>query len=289
MPLKILTTDSEFHSFSRQLRRLEESGFVEAYIAPTQPFKDFAQRFERAGREGDFDLVYFSHVFFNSGFMVPDVAELAANLAKPETIVMVDGYHAFMARPVDWSAAQDKAFYLSGGYKYAMAGEGVCFMHCPKNILPRPLITGWFAAFDALESGNDDIPYPAHGGRFMGSTFDPVGLYRLNAVFAFLQTQGIAVADTHAHVQTLQEQFIDGLKSLNHPDLNPTNLLVNDPELQRGNFLAFEAPQAAHLYAQLHKKGITTDYRGNTLRFGFGVYHTPQSIECLLAELKRLA
>jgi hypothetical protein len=32
-----------------------------------------------------------------------------------------------------------------------MAGEGVCFMHCPPGFARRPRDTGWFAAFGALE------------------------------------------------------------------------------------------------------------------------------------------
>ena len=37
--------------------------------------------------------------------------------------------------------------YLAGGYKYAMAGEGACFMHCPPGFGARPRNTGWYASF----------------------------------------------------------------------------------------------------------------------------------------------
>ena len=43
----------------------------------------------------------------------------------------------FMARPTDLSDIADRAFYLAGGYKYAMAGEGCCFLHCPPDYGPR--------------------------------------------------------------------------------------------------------------------------------------------------------
>ena len=49
---------------------------------------------------------------------------------------MIDGYHGFMALPTDFAAIAGRAFYLAGGYKYAMAGEGVCFMHCPPGYVP---------------------------------------------------------------------------------------------------------------------------------------------------------
>ena len=53
-------------------------------------------------------------------------------------MLALDGYHAFLARPVDLSGLADRAFFLAGGYKYAMAGEGACFLHCPPGWLPRP-------------------------------------------------------------------------------------------------------------------------------------------------------
>ena len=40
--------------------------------------------------------------------------------------VVIDGYHAFMALDPPFSpSAAASAFYLAGGYKYAMAGEGM--------------------------------------------------------------------------------------------------------------------------------------------------------------------
>ena len=71
-------------------------------------------------------------MLFNSGRLFDRVAELAA-LARPEgPWVVIDGYHAFMAieAPID-PAIASSIFYLGGGYKYAMAGEGMGFMHCP--------------------------------------------------------------------------------------------------------------------------------------------------------------
>ena len=72
---------------------------------------------------------------------------------------MIDGYHAFMARPVDLSAVAGRAFYLAGGYKYAMGGEGCCFLHSPPGWLPRPRDTGWYAAFGALGAAPSGVPY----------------------------------------------------------------------------------------------------------------------------------
>ena len=74
------------------------------------------------------------------------------------------------------------AFYLGGGYKYAMAGEGCGFMHAPPGFGPRPPVTGWFAEFEDLSLPPGSVGYAPDAMRFMGATFDPSGLYRFNAV-----------------------------------------------------------------------------------------------------------
>ena len=48
-PLKVLTTDSEFHSLTRQVRRLEEDGLAHVTWVPSVPFADFPDRL-RGGR-----------------------------------------------------------------------------------------------------------------------------------------------------------------------------------------------------------------------------------------------
>src|SRR3546814_12043092 len=95
---------------------------------PVEPFEDFAARFAAAAEAGAFDLVYLSQVFFNSGFALDDLDSLVAAVGgaetAAETYVVIDGYHGFLARPTDLSAIAGRAFYLAGGYKYAMAAEG---------------------------------------------------------------------------------------------------------------------------------------------------------------------
>src|SRR3546814_5151053 len=75
-PPRILTSDGEFHSFTRQAARLEEEGLAAVTRVPVEPFEDFAARFAAAAEAGAFDLVYLSQVFFNSGFALDDLDSL---------------------------------------------------------------------------------------------------------------------------------------------------------------------------------------------------------------------
>src|SRR5262249_58443524 len=134
-----------------------------------EPFASFAQRFGSAARRGGHDLVFVSQIFFNSAGACGSLDAIAGAVRDPQTLVVFDGYHGCMALPTALAGSADRAFYLAGGYKYAMAGEGVCFMHCPAGFAPRPRDTGWFAAFGALRGGSAGVAYGTDGGRFMGA------------------------------------------------------------------------------------------------------------------------
>jgi selenocysteine lyase/cysteine desulfurase len=270
-PIRVLTTSSEFHSFSRQLARLEEDGLVQATRIATEPFDSFEARLTEAANAGGHDLVFFSQVFFDSGFRVRDLASIVAAVPKRDTFVVIDGYHGFMAVPTNLNAIAERAFYLAGGYKYAMAGEGACFLHCPPHYGPRPRDTGWYAGFSALEQSGGGVPYAEDGSRFLGATFDLSGLYRFNAVQDWLQHEGWTTAKMLAHVRVIERAFLTALEHLPAP-IRPSDLLVPD-EAQRGRFLAFRTEDASAITAALAAQNIIVDYRGDRLRVGFGIYH----------------
>jgi selenocysteine lyase/cysteine desulfurase len=281
-PIRILTTDAEFHSFSRQAQRLEEAGIAQVATVPLEPFGSFADRFAEAAAAGGHDVVYCSQVFFDSAFSI--TAELPAIVgAVPDdgTLVVIDGYHGFMALPTDLGPIADQAFYVAGGYKYAMAGEGACFLHCPPGIAPRPVDTGWFAELadrDAVRGG--PVAYAADGARFAGGTFDATGVYRLNAVQRLLGEIGWDVAAIHAYVRALQERF------LGKASLDPARLIPPPETADRGNFLTFRMPEAGNLYRALHDRNVITDHRADRWRLGFGIYHDEADVDELCARLE---
>ena len=269
-PVRVLTTGSEFMSFSRQIARLEEDGLVKVTRIATEPFGSFEDRFAAAAQMGEYDLVFFSQVFFDSSFAVTDVAKIVRAVRRDETFIVVDGYHGFMAVPADFGALAGRAFYLAGGYKYAMAGEGACFLHCPPGYGPRPRDTGWYAGFTALEEGGSDVPYGRDGSRFFGATFDVTALYRFNAVQDWLSAEGWTVAKMLAHVRGIERVFLNEIGKSNA--LDPATLLVAD-EARRGRFLCFRTDRAGAIKAKLAAQNIIVDHRGDRLRIGFGIYH----------------
>ncbi len=276
---KILTTDSEFHSLSRQLARLEEDDLARVDRVPALPHDTFTERFIAAARNASYDLIFFSQVFFNSGYAIPDLQKIVTAVDDPKPFIVIDGYHGFMALPTDLRSIETRAFYLGGGYKYAMSGEGVCFLHCPPGYGPRPRNTGWFADMGSLEKNQSGVNYASDGFRFWGATFDPSGLYRFNAVMAMLDREDLDVPKIHTHIIAMQDYFLARLK------IHPGILLTPVRDAQRGHFLTFETTMAQTIHDDLLKRHVITDYRGSRLRFGFGLYHDETDIDRLLENL----
>lgn len=278
---RVLTTGSEFHSFARQTRRLEETGRLEVVRAPAEPYATFRERLRTALRDR-FDLVFLSQVFFDSGFVVEGLDELLAGIPD-DTLVAIDGYHAFMAIPVGLGRLGPRAFYMAGGYKYAQAGEGACFMSIPAGCTLRPVLTGWFSDFGRLSGAQGgEVGYGEGAMRFWGSTFDASGLYRFNAVMRWLQELGVTAREIHAHVAGLERRFLDGLDA---PRL-PVSALTPPAGAPRGNFLTFDLDDAEAVERRLAAKRIVVDRRGRRLRFGFGVYHDEAFVDRLLARVR---
>jgi selenocysteine lyase/cysteine desulfurase len=287
-PVRILSTDGEFHSFRRQAERWEEAGEAVVTRVPLHPFHSFDARFVEAARAGGFDLILVSQVFFRTGQVFGRIADLAALADPAGPWVVVDGYHGFMATPTDLSAVADRIFYVAGGYKYAMAGEGACFLHAPAGFCPRPVITGWFAEFGDLEGPPGGVQYRADGGRFWGATFDASALYRFNAVRRMLDEANLTTASIADHARGLMQQFQVAVAAGEAGRLAGAELI--NPvagEGARARFLAFHHDDAQAWRGRLVEADVITDVRDDVIRFGFGLYQDDADLERLIATCRQ--
>jgi selenocysteine lyase/cysteine desulfurase len=211
-----------------------------------------------------------SQVFFDSGYALRDLEPV---VAKQQGVMIVDGYHAFCAIDADLSKVADRIFYVGGGYKYAMSGEGCCFMHAPHGVLPRPVDTGWFAAFFVMQEKQEGVLYAQDASRFLGATFDPTGLYRFDAAMSLLEREGITTREIDERAKALQARFIEELGKHGDLPLRERDLVVPIAETNRGQFLVFRTPEGKRIHDVLAARGVMTDVRGDRLRFGFALYH----------------
>ncbi|HEX6785037.1 MAG TPA: class V aminotransferase [Sphingomicrobium sp.] len=288
-PIRVLTSDAEFHSARRQFARWEESGAAVFERVAVEPFETFSERFVESALKGGHHLIFVSQVMFGNGQVFDRVDELALLGRPPGPWVVIDGYHAFMAIDHPFGeAAAGSAFYLGGGYKYAMSGEGCAFMHAPPGFGERPRITGWFAEFEDLTLPPGQVGYAKDARRFLGATFDPSALYRFTHVRRMLAANGITTLGSSRYVEQLQGQLIDAVRKT---PLSTAEILnpLRRHTLHHARFLAFRSPDAQRWYAELKAKNCITDVRGDVLRIGFGIYQDEDDVARLVQLLGELA
>ena len=285
-PVKILTSEGEFHSARRQFARFEEAGEAVVERVAIAPFESFSERFVKTARSGSYDVIFISQIMFASGQLFGAVEQLAALGSDDGPWVIIDGYHSFMAidRPFCVEAG-NRAFYLAGGYKYAMAGEGCAFMHAPAGFGPRPRITGWFAEFEDLSLPKGRVGYARDASRFQGATFDPSALYRFLAVRRMLASNGLTTEACAAYCSALQFRFLASVPKTVLANAQLLNPLTAAPHAR---FLAFSSPSAQRWNAALMKKNCITDVRGDVLRIGFGLYHDEADVDLLIGLIEGL-
>lgn len=285
-PVRVLTSDGEFHSARRQFARWAEAGTALVDRVVVEPFDTFAARFLEAATTKHYDFIFVSQLMFGSGYIFEGVEELALLGQPGGPWIVIDGYHAFMAidHPFGERAAKS-AFYLAGGYKYAMSGEGCAFLHAPEGFGPRPPITGWFAEFEDLTLSPGQVGYAKDASRFLGATFDPSGLYRFTAVRRMLAKNGLTTAAISSHVESLQRTFLGRIGATPLAGAELLNPLCG---AKHARFLAFRSPGAQHWYARLKAKNCITDVRGDVLRIGFAVYQGEDDVDRLVALLEGL-
>ena len=262
--LRVLTSDGEFHSARRQFARWAEDGW---FALDTVPLGDLLA----TARRGNHDLILVSQILFGSGEIFHQVKDLADLARRDGPWVVIDGYHSFMALETPFLETVAKsAFFLAGGYKYAMAGEGMGLMHCPPGFGPRPPVTGWYAEFEDLTLAPGKTGYAPDAMRFMGATFDPSALYRFLHIRRMLAAEGLTTAVISAHVASLHAELLSALAGTPLAEAELLNPLDGGPHAR---FLALRHLDAARWCDTLMRQGVVTDVRGDVLRLGLGLYH----------------
>jgi hypothetical protein len=164
------------------------------------------------------------------------------------------------------------------------------FLHCPPGYGPRPRDTGWFADFGSLAApSGKSVGYPEHGGRFLGATFDPSGLYRPTAVFDWLARKRITAEHVHLHAQALVARFLEGIEAVHIEGLRLADLITPfGSNAEHGNSLTFRTPRASEIEAKLAGVNVHCDHRGDRLRFGFGICRNGAAVDQALARIGRV-
>ena len=284
---KLVTTDGEFHSIRRQLERLEEEK-IEVVRVDSDDAATLAERL--AGEVDDRTAaVLVSTVLFRNARIVPGLGQVLKATERHGAELLVDTYHQLAVLPFNLEAAGlGGAFAVGGGYKYCQLGEGNCFLRVPPGRDLRPVITGWYAEFEDLQAApSGSVAYGRGAAAFAGATYDPTSHYRAAAVFDFFDQQGL---DADFLRQVSQHQVGRLIEKFDALDLPPSLISRPDvPLVELGGFLMLQSPVAAELAESLREQGVSTDSRGDALRFGPAPYLADRQLDDAMAALGEVA
>ncbi len=267
---RLVTTTGEFHTLRRQMDRFADEG-VDVRKVDAHPVETLADRI--AAEVNDQTLaVLVSSVLFETAAIVPGLNRVAAACATHGAELLVDAYHHLNVVPLDVaSMGLERAFVTGGGYKYCQLGEGNCFLRVPDGCTLRPILTGWFAEFEAIEATRQErVLFGQGAAAFAGATYDPTSHYRAASVFEFHAQQELT-PDALRRISQRQVGLL--ISALEHLDLQPSLAHVEPMALeQRGGFVAIRTPQASDLAHRLRERGVFVDARGDVLRMGPAPY-----------------
>lgn len=276
---KILTTTGEFHSMYRQLRRLEEEGLEIVYL----PHEDDEKLLEavRQNLDDQTAAVMLSRVYFETSEINTKLPEIALAAKEAGVPIMIDDYHGTNVVPLSLRETNmEHVYLLIGGYKYMQWGEANCFLRYPQDCELRPVITGWFSAFDQLEHPRDDQPVSFDNGdqKFATATYDPISQFRAAAVTEFFIKQGLS-PDVLRKQYSSQLSYLRELVDEKNFEGSGIEHANTRPITESGGFLALRSEKARKLRAMLLKKDIFTDARDDILRIGPAPYTTAEQCE----------
>lgn len=285
---KIITTSGEFHSMYRQLRRLEEEGLEILYL----DHENDGQLFQGIKKNLDEQTaaVMLSRVYFETSEVNTRLKEIGKAAESAGVPLLIDDYHGTNVVPMSIREEElEHAYLLIGGYKYLQWGEANCFLRYPANCKLRPVITGWFAAFETLDQPRDHRPVSFDDGdqKFATATYDPVSQFRAAAVVDFFRKQGLT-PDVLRKQYSAQLSYLRFLFDEKHFDENIICHANKRPVEESGGFLSLRSPHARKLRALLLEQGIFTDARDDILRLGPAPYTTSRQCEEVMDALSSL-
>ena len=251
--LRVLTTDTEFYSLTRQLNRLAEAGpAVQVQVVPIEPLDSFEERFVQRAAQSAFDFCYVSQCVFLSqqtlvARPVPFAVRLHAALeaalvaagevaqegesagaapgsrARPRhaPLVVIDGYHSFGAIPTSLAGLPATCFFVSGVLKHVGAGANCAFLVIPPGgeRLLKPLLTGWLADPSVLSADSTGVAMGQRVGYGEGFSLLGGTPAFLPSLLIFVEVmrlwleRGVTVDAVHEHVMALHRRFLQGLEA----------------------------------------------------------------------------
>lgn len=312
--LRILTTDTEFYSFTRQMNRLmmNKSPKVVVETVEIHPISSFAERFNERVRSGtgSWDMVYVSQCVYSTqetiildlGSFVSSVQDGLAERGNKDRFFVVDGYHGFGAIPTSLSPFTN-TFYVSGMLKHVGSGANSSFLVVPEGRTGelQPLFTGWIADPSVLSPESKGIKIGSDVGYIPGfalqggtPAFAPSLLIFVEVMRRWKEKK-VTVELAHDHVMSLHRVFVRGIEDMVKRAGGKScwkGMRELAEEGIRSHTITFvvETPSIAKRVVELMANfgNVEVDSRKVYVRFGFGFNHNVEDVIALLSTCEKV-
>jgi kynureninase len=265
---RVLTTDAEFDSLDFILRVYRERGRI---ALATLPFEELQVK--------ETDLLVVSTVAFRTSKVLKELAQLIAKAHAAGSLVLLDVYHHTGVLPLD-VAALDTDFAVGGSYKYLRGGPGACWLYVhPRHHRLATLDTGWFAKQDVFAYERPEPPRYAPGGdAWLESTPSVLAPFQALAGLEFTLEIGVGKMRASSLAQ----------KALLAEMLMREGIRADGAGEDYGAFLTVRHSDATRISAELRKRKIKTDARGEYLRLCPDILSSSEELERAAATLGSL-
>ncbi len=244
---RVVASDGEFDSLDFILRVYREKGRIELRLMPWREIS-----------LANANLVVLSSVQFRTGEVVDNLPKLVRAARSAGSLVLLDVYHHAGALPLDLGALEVD-FAVGGSYKYLRGGPGACWLYVRPGLIDtlRTLDTGWFAKENPFAYERPDPPrFGAGGDAWLEST--PPVLGPAQALAGLEVTLELGVERLRAWNLAQKARLADLLRA--------QGVEAAGAGEDHGAFLTVRHPEAARISAELMRRGVKTDARGEYLR-----------------------
>jgi kynureninase len=209
-------------------------------------------------------MVECSHVLFRSSTLV-DVRPLVEKAHSVGALVMVDGYQAAGAVPVD-VVDLGVDLYVGGSVKYLSGGPGNGWMYVAPHVELEPVTTGWFGTARPFDF-DPELTYGEGVKRFRGGTPGVPAAYA--AVPAYEALNEIGMTRIRERSLSMTQPLLEAALERGFTVRSP-----HEPE-QRGGHVTIDPGDSERVYAQLLERGFVVDHRpGVGIRVSPHFYNT---------------
>lgn len=221
-------------------------------------------------------IVTVSWVSFEDGYR-HDLGALAEIAHEHGALFCVDAIQGLGAFPLDVQACGIDALYC-GGAKWMLSLQGVSFLYVHPNLIDRLGVAtpGWRSVADMWNFLEYEQPFAPDATRFEGGTPNFIGALSLNESIRVLQAA--ATESIAAHVLSLTDRLVDGLKSAG------AQIASIRSRAESSGIVTFALAGAdpVALGRALQREGIVTTYRPSGIRVAPHGYNTAQEIDAIV-------